>query len=100
MLIKLENNYYMNIYNSSNFPYDYNCDSVCGFDLFDDNHLYEDGGEFEYSSHEIKNDDDLIKALVKWYFNNKSLSYNFIANTDDCSYEDFEELLEENNIKL
>ncbi len=99
MLLKLENNYYLNMYASDNSPYEDNCDSVCGFNLFDDNRIYDDGGEFDYNSDEIKTNDELIKALIKWYFN-EDLSYEFVAETDDCSYEDFDELLEENDIKL
>lgn len=99
MLIKLENGYYINMYNSDNPPYAEGCDSVCGFDLFDENKNYEDGGEFDYNSDEITTNDELAKALIKWYFN-EDIAYEFIAETDDCSYEDFDELLEENDITL
>ena len=100
MLIKiLRNDFYLNMYASDNPPYEENCDSVCGFNLFSENGVYVDGGEFDYNSNEIKTDDELAKALIKWYFNAES-SYEFIAETDDCSYEDFDELLEENDIKL
>lgn len=99
MLVKLENGMYLHTYDSDNDVYGENCDSVCGYCLFDEDRSYADGGEFDYNSDEIKIDEDLLKALIEFHFG-MDLSYTFIADTDDVGYEDFEELLEDNGIEL
>lgn len=99
MLVKLENEMWLHTYNSDNRPFEENCDSVLGFCLFNKDYSYEDGGEFDFNSKELLNDEDLLKALIQWYFE-KDLDYTFVANTCDCCYEDFNELLEDNDIEL
>ena len=99
MLVKLDNGMYLHTYDSDNRPFEENCDCVCGFCLFNADYTYEDGGEFDFNSEEIITEEDLLKALIKWYFD-KDLSYTFIANTIDMCYEDFNELLEDNEIEL
>jgi hypothetical protein len=99
MLVKLENGMYLHTYASDNDAYGANCDSVCGYCLFNKERSYADGGEFDYNSDEIKTDEELLKALIEFHFNT-DLSYTFIADTDDVCYEDFDELLEDNGIEL
>ena len=94
MLLLLENGIILQCYDSDNPAYGENCDSVEGYCMFKADGSYDEGGEFDFNSEEIKNETTLFNQLIKFATGQK-LKYKVLANTSDCAYEDFNELLEE-----
>ena len=94
MLLKLENGMILQCYDSDNPPCSDGCDSVEGYCLFNADGTCNDGGEFDYNSDEIKTEDALLNELVE-FATDKKMKFTVLANTSDCYYEDFDELLEE-----
>lgn len=94
MLLLLENGMIIQLYDSDNCLYEDDNDSCEGYCLFDKDGSYIDGGEYDFNSDKIKTEDTLYKKVIEFATDQK-LDYEVLANTSDCAYEDFEELLEE-----
>ena len=94
MLLKLSNGQILQCYQSDNPAYGEGCDSVEGYCLFNADGSYEDGGEFDFDSNQIKTYEELYNKLIATMIN-PNLTYEVVAPTSDCQYEDFKELLEE-----
>ena len=94
MLLKLSNGQILQVYDSDNEAYGEGCDSVEGYCLFNEDGSYADGGEFDFNSNEITTNEELYNKLIETMID-PNLTYERVANTSDCQYEDFEELLVE-----
>ena len=94
MLLKLENGMIMQCYDSDNCLFENDTDSCEGYCLFSEDGTYIDGGELDFNSDKIKTEKALYKELIEFATDQK-LNYIILANTSDCYYETFEELLEE-----
>ena len=94
MLVLLENGMIIQLYDSDNCLYEDDTDSCEGYCLFNEDGSYNEGGEFDFNSNKIKTENALYKKVIEFATNQK-LNYKVLANTSDCAYEDFEELLEE-----
>lgn len=94
MLLLLENGMIIQCYDSDNCLFENDNDSCEGYCLFNEDGSYNDGGEFDFNSNEIKSEDDLYEKLIEFATDTKQ-KYTILANTSDCAYETFEELLEE-----
>ncbi len=93
MLLKLKNEMVLQCYQSDNPPYTEGCDSVEGYCLFNTDGSYNDGGELDYNS-EMITEEGILEAVIEMA-TGECMNYKIIANTSDCQYEDFDELLEE-----
>lgn len=91
MLLKLDNGMILQCYSSDNPPYEDNCDSVEGYCLFNANGTFNDGGELDYNSEEVNTEQELYTRVIDIALG--KLDYIVLANTSDCYYENFEELL-------
>jgi hypothetical protein len=94
MLLMLENGMIIQCYDSDNCLFEGDTDSCEGYCLFSENGAYVDGGELDFNSNKIKTEKALYKDLIEFATGQK-LNYTVLANTSDCCYETFEELLEE-----
>jgi hypothetical protein len=94
MLLMLENGMIIQCYDSDNCLFEGDTDSCEGYCLFSEDGTYVDGGELDFNSNKIKTEEALYEDLIKFATGQK-LSYIVLANTSDCCYEKFEELLEE-----
>lgn len=94
MLLKLENGMVLQCYDSDNPPCSDDCDCVEGYCLFNADGTYNDGGEFDFNSSKIKTEKTLFNHLIEFAVD-KKMKFTILANTSDCAYEDFNELLEE-----
>ncbi len=94
MLLLLENGLIIQCYDSDNCLFEGDTDSCEGYCLFSEDGTYIDGGELDFNSDKIKTEKALYKNLIE-FATDKNLSYTILANTSDCAYETFEELLEE-----
>ena len=92
MLLLLENGMIIQLYDSDNCLYEDDNDSCEGYNLFDKDGSYIDGGEYDFNSDKIKTEDTLYEKVIEFATDQK-LNYEVLANTSDCAYEDFEELL-------
>ncbi|MBO7731500.1 MAG: hypothetical protein J6S67_03080 [Methanobrevibacter sp.] len=93
MLLLLENGMIIQCYDSDNCLFEGDTDSCEGYCLFSEDGTYIDGGELDFNSDKIKTEKALYKNLIE-FATDKNLSYTILANTSDCAYETFEELLE------
>jgi len=94
MLLLLENNKIMLCYDSDNCLYENNTDSCEGYVLFNEEGTFEDSGELDFNSNNIKTESALYDEIIEFATDQK-LNYKIIANTSDCYYDNFNELLEE-----
>jgi hypothetical protein len=97
MLLMLENGMIIQCYDSDNCLFEGDTDSCEGYCLFSEDGTYVDGGELDFNSNKIKTEEDYIalyEELIEFATGQK-LNYIALANTSDCCYEKFEELLEE-----
>lgn len=94
MLLMLENGMIIHCYDSDNCLFENDTDSCEGYCLFSEDGTYIDGGELDFNSDKIKTEKALYKELIEFATDQK-LNYTILANTSDCYYETFEELLEE-----
>ena len=94
MLLKLENGMIMQVYDSDNCLFEDDTNSCEGYNLFNADGSYNDGGELDFNSNTIGKEEDLFKKVIEMA-TDQNLSYEVVAYTSDCAYEDFEELLEE-----
>lgn len=94
MLLVLENGMIMQCYDSDNCLYEDDTDSCEGYCLFNADGTYNEGGEFDFNSDKIKTERTLLNKVVEFAVGQK-MKYSVLANTSDCAYEDFNELLEE-----
>lgn len=94
MLLMLENGMIIQCYDSDNCLYEGDTDSCEGYCLFNEEGTFVDGGELDFNSNKIKAEEDLYKELVEFATGQK-LNYIILADTSDCCYETFEELLEQ-----
>lgn len=94
MLLMLENGMIIQCYDSDNCLFEDDTDSCEGYCLFSEDGTYIDGGELDFNSDKIKTEKALYKELIEFATGQK-LNYTILANTSDCCYETFEELLEE-----
>lgn len=94
MLLLLENGMIIQCYDSDNCLFEGDTDSCEGYCLFSKDGTYIDGGELDFNSDKIKTEKALYKELIEFATDQK-LNYTVLANTSDCYYETFEELLEE-----
>lgn len=95
MLVKLENGMLLDCYHSDNpcWSEDANCNY--GYTIFNCDGSFYDGGEFEFDSTLYQSDEEIIKGIIKFHFE-QDFRFIKIIDTDDCEYEDINELLEEN----
>ena len=93
MLLLLENGMIIQCYDSDNCLFEGDTDSCEGYCLFSEDGTYIDGGELDFNSDKIMTEKALYKNLIE-FATDKNLSYTILANTSDCAYETFEELLE------
>ena len=94
MLLMLENGMIIQCYDSDNCLFEDGNDSCEGYCLFSEDGTYVDGGELDFNSDKIKTEKALYKDLIE-FATGQNLNYTILANTSDCCYETFEELLEE-----
>lgn len=94
MLLMLENGMIIQCYDSDNCLFEGDTDSCEGYCLFSEDGTYVDGGELDFNSNKIKTEEALYENLIEFATSQK-LNYTVLANTSDCCYETFEELLEE-----
>jgi len=95
MLVKLENGMLLDCYHSDNPCWSDNADCVYGYTIFNCDGSFYDGGEFDFDSTQYKNDEEIITGIINFHFDT---NYRFIKiiDTDDCEYENLDELLENN----
>ena len=93
-LLKLENGMLMQCYDSDNCLYEDGNNSCIGYCLFNEDGSYEDGGEFDYNSDDYLTEDEVLKYVID-FATGETMDFTVIADTSDCSYETFDELLEE-----
>ena len=94
MLLKLEDGSILQCYDSDNCLYENGTNSCEGYCLFNPDGTYEDGGELDFNCDEINTEEKLFEELIE-FATDKKMKYTVLANTSDCAYEDFNELLEE-----
>lgn len=94
MLLKLEDGSILQCYDSDNCLYEDDTNSCEGYCLFNPDGTYEDGGEFDFNCDKIRTEATLFKHVIE-FATGKKMKYTVLANTSDCAYEDFNELLEE-----
>lgn len=94
MLYLLEDGSMIQCYDSDNEAFDIPNGCCEGYNLFNPDGTYNDGGEFEFDPNKIKSEDTLINKTIE-FATDKKQKKTLIKATSDCAYEDIVELFTE-----
>ena len=95
MLYLLENGMLIQCYDSDNPAYTVPNGCCEGYNLFNPDGTYNDGGEYDFDPDKVKSENSLMNQVIKYAADSKTnLKKKLLKKTCDCAYEDIVELFE------